>query len=777
MINYRNLLESLPAKTVVFAFGRFSPPTIGHELLLKVIKKVASSNKADHIVYVSRTVDKKKNPLPVDRKLHYLKLMFPNINFIAANDQQRSFLEAAKELNKKYNNIIMIAGSDRVQEFNTLLNKYNGKNFQFDSIQVISAGERDPDSDDASGMSATKMRAAAAKGDYSTFKRGVPQSMREIDAKLMMNEIRHGMGLDTVKEQIKFTIDELREKYFKEEIFLVGDIISSNNQKFEIISRGTNYITVVNESGEISKKWIQDCEIIDHINESIVEETSLVFKGYNPKNILLDEAIEALLGTIERHGQQDPMSVLMAIKATDTYMDFDADPELVKEAHEKAKESLNRLNEFSYHKEYWNTFKITNEEEMNEELSTKTIKQSDALKVARIIASFLGLDTAEQMSNPAQIINSALRKVKSKTLNKDSIEMLKRMLTLANEVHIEYDTNLVPHTIKEGLEKACWKGYEAIGTKEKNGRTVPNCVPVKEDDTKNKIDSRVTIDKNSTYNAAKDVLRYSDFQKLLKMNKGDIKEQHNLKATNVPAAEIADETLENQDDEHTKPGHTMNVDSDDNLRRRKIAYRSEEKDIEVKKQYKPKEDKLPAETQSKKFDAFFGEETEETDHLDNVSETELNKLADTVNDIDDIIDAYNDHELAIIDDTGEEVEEDLKEESQVIMEVLSRMERIKAKIRFAKTKAKRERKVMLALKRHSDSSTINKRARRLAINLLKKRIAKKDLSKLSIGEKERLEKIVERSKTTINRLAMKLAPKVRNIEANRLSHHGYTKKP
>ena len=110
MINYRNLLESLPAKTVVFAFGRFSPPTIGHELLLKVIKKVATTNKADHIVYVSRTVDKKKNPLPVDRKLHYLKLMFPNINFIAANDQQRSFLEAATELNKKYNNLTINSG-------------------------------------------------------------------------------------------------------------------------------------------------------------------------------------------------------------------------------------------------------------------------------------------------------------------------------------------------------------------------------------------------------------------------------------------------------------------------------------------------------------------------------------------------------------------------------------------------------------------------------------------------------------------------------------------
>ena len=142
MKNYRQLVKELPSKTVVFVFGRFNPPTIGHELLFKMVKKIATQQKADHVIYASRTQDKKKNPLPVDRKLHYLKLMFKGFNFVAANETQRSFIEAATFLNKKYKNIIMVAGSDRVKEYTDILNRYNGKNFKFDTIQVVSAGER-----------------------------------------------------------------------------------------------------------------------------------------------------------------------------------------------------------------------------------------------------------------------------------------------------------------------------------------------------------------------------------------------------------------------------------------------------------------------------------------------------------------------------------------------------------------------------------------------------------------------------------------------------------
>lgn len=259
MRSYRSLVESLPSKTVVFAFGRFNPPTTGHQLLVQFVKKLAQQNRADHVIYASKSQDAKKNPLSVDRKVHYLNLMFSNTRFVGANDQIRTFIEAAKELNKKYKNLIMVAGSDRVPEYTKILEKYNGTEFHFDSVKVVSAGERDPDSDDVSGMSASKMRALASKGDFEHFKKGLPSTLRDIDARRLMNDVREGMGLEAIKEQIKMPFNALREKYFKGEIYQVGDIVESlTGQPFEIIKRGTNYLLVKDSTGNVESKWLNE---------------------------------------------------------------------------------------------------------------------------------------------------------------------------------------------------------------------------------------------------------------------------------------------------------------------------------------------------------------------------------------------------------------------------------------------------------------------------------------------------------------------------------------
>jgi hypothetical protein len=754
MKNYKQLLEGLPPKSVVFAFGRFNPPTVGHELLIKVVKKVASTHKADYVIYASRTQDKKKNPLPIDRKIHYLNIMFPGTHFVAANEQVRTFMEAAKLLNKKYKNLIMIAGSDRVQEYTKLLNNYNGKEFKFDTIQVISAGERDPDSDDLSGMSASKMRAAAVKGDYTLFKSGLPSTIRDINSKLLMNDIRHAMGYEAIKEQINLVKDDLREQYFKGEIFNVGDIVESNNELYEIVKRGSNHLLLKEQSGNLISKWIQDVT-------------------------------------------------------------------------------------------------ATQGKEMNEDLTDKTIKPNDKLKVARIIAAFLSVESPESLSNPEQIVNMGLRKARTKSLHKDSVDMLRKMMGLADEVGIKYDTKLLPKTIKES------------------------------------IDSRVTVDTNSNYNAAKGILRYSDFKKLMKMNKGVVEDDSDPDTGIPPAAiELADKELENQGPRNSEVGHAYGHGNNSQLRRRVAKYATESveleettlnpndphgdykakkkalqdlqtdknthKDEDLKKaiiqrhadldkeyakhkvqedvasadyrvnpetgrksrarvvtfanskmggkpddtpndnedenEYKRtnkkmaeasevklgkkiriKADQLPS-GGNKGFDAFFQEEQD-----DEMDETDLDQLANSINTVDDVLDAYDDHELAIIDDeSGEEIESNLKEEA--LDEVLSRDERIRAKVRFARSSSKRKLKTRIALKRHSDSATINARARKLAIKLIKTRLTKKDPSKLSVGEKERVERFISARKTIVNRLAMKLVSRVRKIENDRLSHHKYTKR-
>jgi hypothetical protein len=165
----------------------------------------------------------------------------------------------------------------------------------------------------------------------------------------------------------------------------------------------------------------------------------------------------------------------------------------------------------------------------------------------------------------------------------------------------------------------------------------------------------------------------------------------------------------------------------------------------------------------------FSEEAE-----DEFTEQDIDDIVNQHNDWEDIIDGYDDEELAIVDDeTGEELEGDLKEET--LNEVLSRLERIKAKTRFARTKSKRMVKAKIALKRSSPQAVINTRARRLAIKSIKMRLAKKPLASLSVAEKERLEQRVAKMKPVLNRIAMKLAPRVRQIEKQRLSHSTYTK--
>lgn len=164
------------------------------------------------------------------------------------------------------------------------------------------------------------------------------------------------------------------------------------------------------------------------------------------------------------------------------------------------------------------------------------------------------------------------------------------------------------------------------------------------------------------------------------------------------------------------------------------------------------------------------------DEYDGIStESDLDDMVKQIEDEEDILDAYDDDELVIVDDETGEVVSDVKEEVEQIDEVLSRAERMRAKVRFARTASKRERRMKVVLKTRSSSATINKRARRLAVNLLKQRIMKKPASQLTVGEKERVERMLAKRKNLINRLSMKLAPRVRKIENERLSHSKVTK--
>ena len=195
--------------TAVFVFGRFNPPTIGHGKLLNALTATAQREGGKALVYTSSTQDAKKNPLTKNQIFKYMKKAFPKEKkHFQTRSMAKTALEVAVELHGKYDKLVMVVGSDRVADFSSLLNTYNGMKskhgfYEYKEIDIVSAGERDPDAEGATGMSASKMRAAAVKGDFDSFKSGLPDIMKDKDAKKMFNDVRAGLRLDVVREGMK----------------------------------------------------------------------------------------------------------------------------------------------------------------------------------------------------------------------------------------------------------------------------------------------------------------------------------------------------------------------------------------------------------------------------------------------------------------------------------------------------------------------------------------------------------------------------------------------
>lgn len=182
---------------VVLTFGRMNPPTVGHEKLVDKVKDVASSKRATPMVFLSHSQDKKKNPLDYEDKIRFARAAFGKV---VQHAPQKTLIDILKNLQSKFTEVTLVVGSDRVNEFETLLNKYNGKDYTFDKIDVVSAGERDPDAEGVSGMSASKMRAAVQAGDEKKFIQGLPKKLHAA-GKQVYDLVRSGMQLQEELEQ------------------------------------------------------------------------------------------------------------------------------------------------------------------------------------------------------------------------------------------------------------------------------------------------------------------------------------------------------------------------------------------------------------------------------------------------------------------------------------------------------------------------------------------------------------------------------------------------
>lgn len=877
MKDYKQLLKELPSNTVVCALGDFDPPTVAHELLVKTVTRLAESKGSAHVIFTSPS-----KTLQEDKKSQYLKLMFPKTNFTSIEE---SFASSIEQLKQKYKNVIVVVGSEQSTGLRKAIKE---------SVEFIAITEKNPDAD------TSKMKTFATKALFEEFKKKLPSTLRELDSRRLMNDVRVGMGLDPIKEQINLVKDTLREKYFRGEIFNVGDIVESNGVQYTIAKRGSNHLLLKEESGELVSKWIHD---VKSINEGVVQPSGtdqvipsgpnkVDSKDQNGNPVPKDKGVTKGYLTfynytkdqndfkVAKMEQFDYRSVSDDDKDGQSDLDADLQHLQIYDPKEVGNSMTHPIPHKGSHHLRRMKIRYAFKEQIEEAKKKKELPNTDVSRSGNLNAvgsenmhSF-GEDSEIEIPKDAPSIQSIADK------HGVSVAQIQAQLVIGMKVEAEHGKN--PGSEKEialdhlnerpdyytrlkkfveGLEDACWKGYTAIGMKKKNGKKVPNCVKedtLDESHVEFRVDHR---DNNATGDAKKtmadheakvsDITDKATYIKVPSHKADSFKSAmkgHGVKVELAEAHKIGDKVVITKGSEAGKTGtigeirtglyqgapKTYTVDHEGGsiqLKKthlksfkesalsdfRKAAAEREKKhdEIEAKRKEAAAQGKenmsgaidrlektlnkesieeakkkpvcptcgkhececgeqrpgIGTETSMSK-DPFFKEDADEDFDL---SEAEIDQLIADISD-EEVADLYEESELAIIDEeTGEELPAVDGEEKIDLMEVLSRQERMRAKMRLRRTQAKRERSTKIALKRYSNTETINKRARRLAIKLMKKRMLRgRDLSKISVGEKERLERMIEKRKALIGRIATKLVSRVRKVEKARMSHSKFT---
>lgn len=724
MKDYKQLIRELPSNTIVCAVGEFNPPTVGHELLVKTVKKLAEQKSSAHVIYTSPS---KNSLIQEDKKEHYLNLMFPKTKFKSINESKLQ--EVITELHKKYKKVILVVGTDQITEMRKLQN-----------VELIPV-DKDPEADN------TKMKQFASKGIYEEFKKKLPSTIRDIDGKRLMNEMRTGLGLEPIKEQIVLVKDKLREKYFRGEIFNEGDIVESNGEKFTIVKRGSNHLLLKESTGKLISKWIQDVKPTEEkeMNESKLTEAPIQPNGTDK----IDTKTSEPTSDVGKFPQKTVKKGMI------TFYNYTKAQKIKEEKH-KGKES-----QADHTKD--------NESDIDADYDSH---KADKREVGHTLVSPGGQD------------NLRRRKVKYHLGEQNGFEIAKKIM-------------------KKGMTTYGKEGGHELTAQ--HIATDPEHTGKQKELAKSFISKMQGVAENVTPDPKSNEVAKANLMAKHAKEKESLADKHAREKESLKESEYTGKGA-------GKPGWMLRADP-----KLAMALKKSKERKKFVAGTPTKTNEAPVVSQ-KPFDPFFEEEelaeraklrrkfingewvvdttntvdenydqtievatpttaletSEENDIDDKEIEAMIGQLSD-----DDIMDDYDEDEVGLVDDeTGEEIpksdEEDALDE-QAIMEVLSRIERMKAKFRIRRTAAKRERATKIALKRYSNTATINKRARRLAIKLMKQRLLRgRDVSKLSVGEKERIERALEQRKAIIGRIATRLVPRVRKVEKARMSHSKYT---
>jgi hypothetical protein len=669
MKDYRQLIKELPSTTLVCAFGDFDPPTTAHELMVKTVNRLAEQKNTDHVIYAST----KDSLIQEEKKEQYLKLMFPKTKFKSVNESKINNL--LEELGQKYKKIVIVTGSEQVDKLKKLVKENT-------SIQIIPITEKNPDANFA------KMKQLATKGLYEEFKKKLPSNIRELDGRRLMNDVRIGLGLEPVKENLILVKDKLREQYFRGEIFNEGDIVESNGDLFTIVKRGSNHLLLKEQSGNLVSKWIQD---VKPTEEKEMKEAVIQPNG--------TDKLEP--STSDTGAKQDITKPTGKTKGFLTFYNFNTkDP---------IKESA--LNPADIHGDYQAKSKTLQDLSKDKQVDQQQVQQRK-------------LDLEKEYALKKEKLKADHEKNKEK-LQQENIKQLDEEHIVHVDDGSKYGEEPHDKDVEHVMSGAKTHGGEFDGHSDKGAYFK----------FKSHTDARNFADhvKRAPHKSV-----HADLHEEAELEES---RGHKIIATKLKNIETARKAFSGEKPVCPQCG------------KHECACGEQRPGISTDT------------TMSK--DPFFKED---------FSEEEIDEMVNSVTD-EDIEDLYEEDEIVLVyDDDGEEIPP-LQEESKYdLMEVLSRTERMKGKIRLRKTSAKRGRSTKIALKRFSNPATINKRARRLAIKLMKKRMLRgRDYSKVSVGEKERIEKTLSKRKDVINRVAQKLVSRVRKVEKARMSHGKVTK--
>jgi nicotinic acid mononucleotide adenylyltransferase len=514
---------------VVLAFGRMNPPTVGHEKLAQKVVATAKSARAVPMIFLSHSQDKKKNPLEYEDKIRFAQAAFGNI---VQKAPHRTLIDIAKNLQSKFKELTLVVGSDRVQEFEALLNKYNGKEYQFDKINVVSAGERDPDADDVSGVSASKMRALVQAGDRQKFIQGLPKRLQS-HGKQVFDLVQTGM--------------KIHEEMEAEGLLGEALDIQQRRQRAMIIRR---YAPKIARAREIAKKRL--ATNVKLKRRAYIKAREIVRKrvagkrGQDYRNLSPSEKIQVDLAVDKRKKIVGKIAkrIMPKIKAAEyerlkSFMKGQAMDHLHSGPNIQH-EQFNQMFE-----QYAGSIEITTVDDVIQEMTNlvldrmMTEKQVGALS-KKSIKSGIDYDLLEQVYKRGLVDTmgdeqAAFNRVNAfvcggrTAMNEDHDLYQQIERPDLNDVfearqpgkpyvkpmndskgnqrgwessdkwgHKKYwqpfaKKSAMKHAgideafdeVFEGLkdpnDNPCWDGYEPVGTKKKDGKTVPNCVPTKED--------------------------------------------------------------------------------------------------------------------------------------------------------------------------------------------------------------------------------------------------------------------------------------------------------